>query len=243
MRRADGQLPEIVAAYLRRAIPAERPCPAAVTILQRGEMWLRPGAAARRFTAVQRIATGEVGFAWRATFGLVPLVSLRVVDRFAAGEGSLEGRVLGVRVMRQSGHETSLGEALRYLAELPWTPFAMSANPQLEWRQLDDETVEVTTRVQGARAAVKLLFDAAGDIRGARAEDRPFRQGKRWAPMPWSGGFGEYAVLDGVRVPTRAEVRWELPEGPYTYWRGEVTALSCDAPRARSEDHLRPLGH
>ena len=33
------------------------------------------------------------------------------------------------------------------------------------------------------------------------------------------------AWRDGMRVPTRGEVAWLLPEGPKPYWRGEVTAL------------------
>ncbi len=31
--------------------------------------------------------------------------------------------------------------------------------------------------------------------------------------------------VGGLRVPTRAEVRWELPEGPFTYWLGRITSL------------------
>jgi hypothetical protein len=42
----------------------------------------------------------------------------------------------------------SKGEAMRYLAELPWLPQAMVANQELEWRQIDDRTVEVATRFQ-----------------------------------------------------------------------------------------------
>ena len=32
-------------------------------------------------------------------------------------------------------------------------------------------------------------------------------------------------ALGGVRLPRDGEVRWELPEGPFTYWRGRVTSL------------------
>jgi hypothetical protein len=60
--------------------------------------------------------------------------------------------------MRQAGAETSFGEALRYLAELPWVPHAMTANPQLEWRHLDEGTVEVAAEVGSERAAVRLAF-------------------------------------------------------------------------------------
>jgi hypothetical protein len=36
------------------------------------------------------------------------------------------------------------------------------------------------------------------------------------------GGFGEYEVVGGIRVPTRAEVRWKLSDGPFVYWRGTI---------------------
>jgi hypothetical protein len=26
-------------------------------------------------------------------------------------------------------------------------------------------------------------------------------------------------------VPTRGEVRWDLADGPFTYWRGTITSL------------------
>jgi len=33
-------------------------------------------------------------------------------------------------------------------------------------------------------------------------------------------------VLGGVRVPTRAEVRWDLPDEPFVYFRGQLTELA-----------------
>ena len=47
--------------------------------------------------------------------------------------------------------------------------------------------------------------------------------GKKVVNTPWSGTFGDHQMLDGVRVPTAAEVTWHAPEGPFTYWRGRVT--------------------
>lgn len=217
-----------------RALPGLIAVPAAVRITQSGEMWLKPGSRARQFKAVQDYAVRRVAFSWRAQFPLAPLVSLRVVDRYADGAGSLEARVLGrVRVMRQSGPETSLGEALRYLAELVWVPHAMTANHWLEWRQLDEHSVEVATSTGSARGAVVLEFDAAGDVTGARCDSRPYQQGGSFVPRPWAGTFSEYGTIDGVRIPTRGEVYWELPDGPYTYWRGTVTSVEPAAPASR----------
>jgi hypothetical protein len=47
--------------------------------------------------------------------------------------------------------------------------------------------------------------------------------GKAVVETAWSGSFGEYRLFDRMRVPTVAEVSWNLPEGPFTYWRGRVT--------------------
>lgn len=49
-------------------------------------------------------------------------------------------------------------------------------------------------------------------------------------PTPWAGTYGDYAIVGGVRVPTRGEVRWELPDGPFVYWRGTIASLELDPP-------------
>ena len=59
----------------------------------------------------------------------------------------------------------------------------------------------------------------------AFAPDRPRAEDGRSVPTPWRGAFSDHGELGGLRVPRRAEVAWELPEGPFTYWRAEVTDL------------------
>jgi hypothetical protein len=189
-------------------------------------MRLKPGGRALPCTAVEEFSVEEVAFSWRARFRFLPLVTLRVVDGYAAGQGRLEARLLGlVPVMRQSGQAASEGEAMRYLSEIPWVPHAMLANRELEWRELDVQTVEVATSVGPARVAVQLEFDAAGDIVSAFSPARPYVEGKATVPRPWGGEFRDYDVVGGVRIPTHAEVRWQLPEGPFTYWRGTIASV------------------
>lgn len=177
-----------------------------------------------RFTAVQRYAVDRVAFSWQARFPILGPIGIRVVDAYADGEGTLEARVLGIPLQRQAGPETATGEALRYLAELPWVPHAMAYNRELEWRGLGERSVEVATRVGGERLAARLDFDAGGDVVRASSDMRLRPVGSGWSPTPWGGDFGEYQVLFGVRLPTRAEVHWELEGGRFTYWSGRVTA-------------------
>lgn len=187
-------------------------------------MRLKPDGRWLRFKGVEDFEVERVAFSWRARFLL-----LRVVDGYAGGEGRLEVRFLGlVPVLRAEGPDVDEGEALRYLAELPWVPHAMLANRELEWHEFDGRTVEVATTARSRRAGVKLEFDADGDIVGSRTDARPRKEGTEVVRRAWAGTFADYESVNGVRIPTRAEVRWELSAGPFVYWRGAVTSLELD---------------
>ncbi len=100
---------------------------------------------------------------------------------------------------------------------------------ELSWRERDSSNAEVAAAAEPEAPAVTLEFDAAGDIVRASSGGRPLRQGDTWLPTPWSGDFGNYRELGGMRMPTSAEVGWDLPGGRFVYWRGRVTsALALD---------------
>ena len=145
---------------------------------------------------------------------------------YRAGEGALVVRLFGMPLKMLRGDAVTKGEAMRCLAELPWAPAAMAHNHELQWREMDERTVEVATSVAGPRLAVLLRFDDAGDVVVASCDDRPRAVGRSSIETPWAGEFSEYRVLGGVRVPARVEVRWDLPEGPFVYFRGQLTELA-----------------
>ena len=70
---------------------------------------------------------------------------------------------------------------------------------------------------------MRLVFDQAGEIAQTVAERPRVEAGN--ALTMWIGDDRDYEAFDGVRVPTRGEVRWELPEGPFTNWRGTTTSV------------------
>jgi hypothetical protein len=180
------------------------------------------------FHASEEMAVDRVEFEWRARFPIGPLGSLHIRDWYSTGEGGLEGRLWGfLPVLRGRGPAFARGEAMRYLSELPWVPHAILGNRELIWRGLDDTSAEVATSVDGTQAAVRLHFDATGDIVAASADNRPRMVGRTTIGTPWSGRFGGYSELGGIRVPTTAEVAWGLPDGPSTYFRGRITGLAA----------------
>ena len=189
-------------------------------------MVLKRGAKPRAFTATEEFAVDRVLFAWRARFPMLGPLSMLVIDSYDGTEGRLEVRLLGLPLQRKGGPELAHGEALRYLAEIAWVPHAILANHQLTWRAVDVQTVEVATSVQDERIAVRLLFNEAGDIAQTIAERPRLEAGN--ATTTWIGEYADYQQFNGARLPTRGEVRWELPDGPFVYWRGMIISLDLD---------------
>jgi hypothetical protein len=215
-------LPSLASRYAQHAIDGALPI-RTVKIEQRGEMTLKPGAAPRHFLATETLAAEEVAFSWKARLEMLGPFAIHVTDFYDGTNGGLDVRVLGLPVQRKRGPAMAEGEVLRYLAEIPWVPHAIIANPQLQWRELDERRVEVATGVVAKRVAVQLTFDENGHIIEARAQ-RPRMEAAN-TTTPWIGSYGDYRKVSGVLIPTRGEVGWELSTGLFTYWRGEITSL------------------
>jgi hypothetical protein len=176
------------------------------------------------FEATEDFAVDRVAFSWRARFPLVRRLALTVVDEFRDEKGRLHLSLLGLPLRTQTGHELAVGEAMRYLAELVWAPQAIASNRDLDWRQVDETTAEVTTRVGATSATVRWEFDSSGDMVRASGT-RPFPAGKTFVPKPWGGDFSDFVRFSGTRIPTSGEAWWDLPEGRFVYWRGRITAF------------------
>lgn len=223
---APENLPPAIRRYAERAVPADAPTPTRVRVTQEGRMRLKPDGRWMRFSAVEDFQVRRVGFSWRARFPLAPFAWLSVVDEYEAGAGRLEARMWGrFPFMRASGEATARAQAQRYLSELFWVPHAISANLDLEWRETGDGAVEVATTVGPARVTFVFELDTDGDIVGGWAPARPRAVGKTTVGTPWRATVGDYATVGGIRLPRRAEVAWELSDGPFRYFEGRITGL------------------
>ncbi|WP_293908061.1 DUF6544 family protein [Phenylobacterium sp.] len=209
--------PEVLALAQRLGAQSSR---GVVTLRQRGQMWSAPGARPMAFEARQTASPSRIGYLWRARMGPGRLVT--AADYYVAGVGGLEVKALGALSFAHQvgGPEMAQGEALRYLAELPWNPDAILLNHDLAWTVVTPTTL----RVAQGPAAITFILDKDGLPKSMSAPSRGYLDKGRIRPMPWQGRFSHYQRISGRLLPTQGEVAWVIDGTEFIYWRGDLTA-------------------
>lgn len=220
------RLPALLRQYVERSGLSPGESFRSTRIRQEGEIKLGEDAEWQSFTATQWFSVGRPAFVWKPSMPM-PVGSVKGVDRLDRDGGRLEMRIFGaIPVANESGPDILKAQLLRYLAELAWVPPAMVANEQISWEQTDPRTLRATASIGDASAEIDVHFDTKGDIVEVESEGRPRDEDGETVERPWGGTFSEYREFDGIRVPTRAEVYWDLPDGRFTYFRARVTNFS-----------------
>lgn len=212
-------LPPLLQAYVDTHAPSVPATSTGVLFHQEGHMRLGPDKPWVPFTAEQTMRADTTAFRWHARVKMAPLMTAIVDDAYEDKKGLLDAKLFGlIPVAHGEGPRVDRGEVQRYLAELPWCPHAFERNPDLRFEQRDDVTVRVWCE-HDPDAHVDLQFKE-GNIVGAFTERRP----RDDSDDPWQGRFTTYGEHQGVRLPVEGEVQWNLPDGPFAYWRGRITA-------------------
>ena len=198
----------------------------AIRYTQRGEMCSAPGAKWVPFTAEEEIDTRRSRFCWVARYKGGKLGTISVTDAYEEGHGRLVVKLGGViPVKKMTGPDLDRGELQRYLSSIVLCPPAVLNHGSLEWTPVGPLTLRVRDREDPTGATVDLDFAEDGRPLGCRA-DRPRAVGNATVPTPWFATCGEFRELEGIRFASRLEVSWQLPEGPYAYFRGEIASFT-----------------
>lgn len=224
-------LPAPVARYLRAVLRDGAPIARCVVIRHEGGFRADSASAAwSPFRSVEHFTAATPGFVWDAQVRMAPLLDVDVRDELVAGAAAMRARLAAlVPVADAAGTpELAAGALHRWLAEAAWFPTALLPSSFLAWTAVDDSTALAVAR--SGRTAVSLTFRFGADSL-VRAVETP----ERWrdvhgvaVPTPWRATFADWQWHGALRVPARGEASWELPSGPYPYWRGAIRAATYD---------------
>jgi hypothetical protein len=178
------------------------------------------------FTASQR-SDGR-SFAWRARVAVGSLTLLTVLDRFADGAGSLDGRLFGRRRLFGAHDEnTTRSAAGRAALEGVFAPMCLLPEHGVTWRAEEEDVIVASWDVPPERPEVRLRIDGNGALRSASA--------LRWRKLGRSAvgyvpcGCEVWAerTFGDLVVPSRVTVGWWFGTPRYKpFFEAEITELA-----------------
>ena len=225
---ALGELPAPVMRYLGFALsPSQRRIRAA-WMRWSGEIRQAAGQPWQPFQAQQHVQVEPPGLAWDASVPVAPLLDVRVLDAYAAGEGMSVARLGGlVRVAGQGGtREVAQASLMRWLAEAPWYPAALLPGERLRWEARSDDAAVATLVDGGLSVSVEFRFAQDGRILECSALRWRDVGGPTPVLTPWGGRYLDWERVDGMMIPMSAEVWWAPPEGELSVWRGRIERIA-----------------
>lgn len=229
-----ASLPPVVRRYFSKVLNPNQPIVRGLYMEQTGKM--NRGTLTEQwepFTARQRVATQRPGFVWDASIVMAGGITVRVVDAYVAGVGSLQPSVIGlfdVGGIEGTG-EIARGELIRYFAEAVWYPTALLPSRGVQWKPVDAQTADATLTDGTVTVTLRFVFSADGLVERISSTERSALVDGAMVPTPWDVRLAKYEAHSGMLVPLEAEVAWTPPTGRMPYWRGKVEKLDYDMPR------------
>jgi hypothetical protein len=180
--------------------------------------------------AKQYVSTVNPGFLWIADVKAAPYIHLAGRDKYVDGKGHMLIKLLSlISVADSKGKEIDQGAMVRYLAEIVWYPTAALEN-YITWQEVDSTTARATMTYGGITSSAQFFFNKFGEV--VRIEAERYYDRKDGATMEtWVVDIEEnsYEMLDEIRVPTKAQVTWQLEEGNFTWYKLEIGSFKYEA--------------
>jgi hypothetical protein len=178
-------------------------------------------------TGEEYFTTQPPGFVWVGTVKPFPVVWITARDTYFRGTGNILIKLFSIITLGDArGKEIDQGTLTRWLAEAPWYPTALIPGERLQWGAIDSNSAKLQFSDRDNTIIAVVSFNENGEIVRLdtdRYMDPSLEQ--------WSGYYREYKEIDGVTIPTEAEVVWHLESGDFSYARFRVTEIEFNKPK------------
>ncbi|TVQ16254.1 MAG: hypothetical protein EA361_04405 [Bacteroidetes bacterium] len=207
-----------------------------VWVKQRALMKMKPGQKEWNHAfAQQYVITHEPSFLWTVEMDMSPLIKIKGRDKYVDGRGEMLIKMNSlINVVNEKGPQMDEGTLQRFLGELVWYP-SVAYSPYIFWEQLDDYSARATMTYKGVSGSGVFYFDK--DYNFIKFEALRYMGNKEDAPKhPWIITVDDYAVFDGIRVPSRMQATWKLDEGDWTWLKLVIEDLQYNVDEPVGEE-------
>ena len=198
-----------------------------VYIEQKGEMRLDENSDKWIFASSKQFA-GIVmpGFVWQVKAAFIPFINMYGMDSFVDGVGSLEMRLFNLVKVANIKDTVKVNQSsfARYLLELSWYPEA-ALNKNMKWEEVDEYTARVKMSHHGIDGEAYLHFNEDYDVIKTSAM-RYKDTDEAGELLECLGESKDFAVFDGLRIPSELHISWMLPEGEFTWYKLRVEKVT-----------------
>ncbi|MBO8168184.1 MAG: hypothetical protein H0Z35_03240 [Thermoanaerobacteraceae bacterium] len=200
-----------------------------VRLKQKGLMRMKEGQPWMPAEAEQYFTIDEPGFIWKAKIKVAPLLYFVGRDKYYNGKGNMLIKILSlVTVADARGKELDQGTLLRYLAEIVWFPTA-ALSSYIKWEGIDSNSARATMSYKGVTASGVFIFNEMGEVINFVAK-RYMESSGQYVMETWSTPMKDYKDLNGIRIPTKGEVIWNLKTGDFSWYQVEITEIEYNKP-------------
>jgi hypothetical protein len=177
------------------------------------------------FTAVQE-CDGR-SFHWRARVGLGPLVPLEVVDRYADGEGSVTGRLLGrYQLFHQADEHVHRSSAGRAALEAVLAPASLLPGRGVSWSAEDDGHIIASSDLEPEHIEVHMQIDPHGALRTVSARRWGNTDRHSHGYTTFGGDIHAERRFGDLVIPSHLTVGWRYASPNYKpFFRAHVQAV------------------
>ena len=218
------KLPQAMQNYLRYTGIIGKEKIKTVRLKQGGGFRLKPEQNFKNMKAEQYYNVDSMEFCWRGKVNIIT-----ATDRFLNGKGDLTVKLLGfIKVAYAEGPEVDQGEILRFLAEGVWFP-SVFVNNNIQWQLLDDRAAKATITLNGLSASATFYFNEKNQIERITAK-RYMEKDGTFELADWEIIIKEYKAFNGVMIPNKSEVIWNLDSGDFCYYKLEIYEIEYNVP-------------
>jgi len=223
------ELPEPVQKYFRHVLKDGQDHIKFVRLKQEGKFRMKDNQPWLPITAEQYFTTQRPAFLWKVYLKMNPLVWIEGRDMYHRGKGEMLIKALSiVNVVDAYGKEMDISSLLRFLAEAPWFPTVLLPNDYIKWEEIDSHSARVFIEDAGYSASGIFTFNESGEIVKFESNDRFMEVNGKYLRETWSGYFGNYREINGIKIPTEGEVEWNLPDKDLPYAKLEIIDIQYD---------------